>query len=298
MHNPESVEVHGKKVWAEDILITPGGSATFVSTALASLGVPVKLLSSVGNDLTGQNMRVHFANAGIDCVGVEILPKVCTTKSMIRCTGEKKEFFGCSPMLPISLPSDSILDDVSIVYVAGYMLFPELWTDEAYQFFNEAVKRSIPLVIDGQCTGIDAVDLDMSTYDALYRLLSISSVYLAADKELRHLRTSYDEEGIAGNLLGKGLKTFVAKHGAKGCNVYSASGVSSAVSYPVDVYDSVGAGDIFGAGYTYGISQGWPSNQCAGFACAFAALSLKRYEKNKVYPSAKRARELLDQQDG
>jgi sugar/nucleoside kinase (ribokinase family) len=44
-------------------------------------------------------------------------------------------------------------------------------------------------------------------------------------------------------------------------------------AYRVPVVDTTGAGDIFHAGFIYGLLQGWPLEQQLDFACAAAALN-------------------------
>jgi sugar/nucleoside kinase (ribokinase family) len=44
-------------------------------------------------------------------------------------------------------------------------------------------------------------------------------------------------------------------------------------AYRVSVVDSTGAGDIFHAGFIYGLLQGWPLERQLDFACAAAALN-------------------------
>jgi sulfofructose kinase len=46
-------------------------------------------------------------------------------------------------------------------------------------------------------------------------------------------------------------------------------------AYRVEVVDTTGAGDIFHAGFIYGLLQGWPLQQQLDFACAAAALNCK-----------------------
>jgi sulfofructose kinase len=44
-------------------------------------------------------------------------------------------------------------------------------------------------------------------------------------------------------------------------------------AYRVPVMDTTGAGDIFHAGFIYGLLQGWPLERQLDFACAAAALN-------------------------
>ncbi|MEE8315285.1 MAG: carbohydrate kinase family protein, partial [Syntrophobacteria bacterium] len=47
-------------------------------------------------------------------------------------------------------------------------------------------------------------------------------------------------------------------------------------AYPVNPVDTTGCGDVFHAGFTYGLVQGWEVDKCLDFAAwAAAMVSLK-----------------------
>jgi sulfofructose kinase len=61
----------------------------------------------------------------------------------------------------------------------------------------------------------------------------------------------------------------------KACWLGTARNSIYARAYQVEAVDTTGAGDIFHAGFIYGLLQGWPLQRQLEFACAAAALNCK-----------------------
>jgi sugar/nucleoside kinase (ribokinase family) len=61
----------------------------------------------------------------------------------------------------------------------------------------------------------------------------------------------------------------------------------------VSVVDSTGAGDVFRAGFIYGLLQGWPIPQVLRFANAAAAVSCTRLGALASVPSIEEVTEVL-----
>lgn len=286
MHYPNSVEVYGHNIWAENIVFTYGGSAAITSAALASLGENVKIVGTVGNDDEGQQIISMLEKEGVDCSLVTVQESTATTKSLLQCDGDRKVFLGCSPMLKINIPITDVLDGTSLIYVAGFVLYPELGTDEAFHFFGEARKRGIPIIVDGQCFSIPEVDGNLHAITRLPDMISLSNVFLAAEKEwILFKKEQETDDNIAGKLLRSGTEQVIVKHGKQGAALYTEDGMVSAPGCKVNAYDTIGSGDIFGAAYTYGYLHQWDKERCIRFATVFAALSLERYEKTKNFPT-------------
>ena len=66
LHNPKSVPVLEENIWSEDITVTMGGSASYVATALAHLGLRVELWSTVADDVTGRHLVQQISKYVVD----------------------------------------------------------------------------------------------------------------------------------------------------------------------------------------------------------------------------------------
>jgi sugar/nucleoside kinase (ribokinase family) len=70
-----------------------------------------------------------------------------------------------------------------------------------------------------------------------------------------------------------GCAVTAATLGAEGVLAWDGNRFHSSAAYCVPVTDTTGAGDIFHAGFIYGLLQDWPFARQLDFACAAAALN-------------------------
>jgi sulfofructose kinase len=81
------------------------------------------------------------------------------------------------------------------------------------------------------------------------------------DRALRRMKDRY------------GCRLTAATLGRDGVLAWDGSQFQHNPSYCVPVVDTTGAGDIFHAGFIYGLLQGWPLEHQLDFACAAAAMN-------------------------
>ncbi|HEX5974646.1 MAG TPA: sugar kinase [Rubrobacteraceae bacterium] len=81
----------------------------------------------------------------------------------------------------------------------------------------------------------------------------------------------------------------VVVHHAKGAFAVEESGVSEKAAYPVDVVDTVGAGDAFVAGFLSGRLRGWKTEECLDMANACGACAVTVPGDLKGLPTAEEA---------
>jgi sugar/nucleoside kinase (ribokinase family) len=85
-----------------------------------------------------------------------------------------------------------------------------------------------------------------------------------------------DPAAAARETAAAGPELAVVTLGEQGCVAATADGeVMQIPTYPVEVADSTGAGDIFRAGMVYAAGQGWSPERSLRFASAAAALNCR-----------------------
>jgi sulfofructose kinase len=81
------------------------------------------------------------------------------------------------------------------------------------------------------------------------------------------------ERSLRGILDRYGCRLAAATLGQDGVLAFDGERLVHSAAYRVPVTDTTGAGDIFHAGFIYGILQTWPLERQLDFACAAAALN-------------------------
>ena len=72
------------------------------------------------------------------------------------------------------------------------------------------------------------------------------------------------------------IETICVTLGSEGCFIYTESSGEQFPGYPVQVKDTVGAGDAFSAAFLHAYHRRWPVVRCAAFANALGALVASR----------------------
>ena len=65
--------------------------------------------------------------------------------------------------------------------------------------------------------------------------------------------------------------------GERGCAILAGGRYVESAGHPVDVVDTVGAGDAFSAAFMHGLSLQWPASEIAYFSNRVGALVASRH---------------------
>jgi len=280
-----------------------GGSPTNIAVGTQRLGLKTALLTAVGEDKVADFILHFLQQEGIDTRYIPTKPATRTSAVILGI--EPPDTF---PLVyyregaaDIQLTIDDVLAtpiaDAKILEISGTGLSREPSRSATFFAAEQAQKAGTKVVLDldfradqwfdPRAFGVyvrallPLVDIALGTEEEI----NAAMLQDPADIEIREQQISAPvirgdlEQNITAMLEGaKGLEALVVKRGSQGVTVHT--GANSAVSvpgFPVEVYNVLGAGDAFAAGFIYGQLKGWDYYQSARMGNACGAIVVTRH---------------------
>jgi len=247
--------------------LTIGSSSAIFACGAARLGLNVAFVGVCGDDLFGHFMLSELEKRGVDITHVIVRADGQTGLSVILNQGADRAILthpGLIAALKESDISDGFLQKARHLHVASYFLQTQLQPGLPALF-----RRAQAF---GLTTSLDPNYDPTETWLGFDELLSVTNVFLPNEREAESLSREADVD-LAADSLGNKVETLGIKLGATGAlGVHNGQKVRAG-SIPVNVVDTVGAGDSFDAGFLYGYLNGWPLERSLRLACVCGALS-------------------------
>ncbi len=250
----------GSKIEFHSQTVLPGGQVASTVVACQKWGMSTRYVGKLGDDHAAQIHREAFAQAGVETRIIEE-PGAASAQSiiLIDAAGERTVLGRRDERLllrPEELEREWIVN-AEVLHVDGFD------TAAAAQAAAWARAAAIPVVAD-----LDEI------YPQVERLIEITD-YLIVSRDFPGRLT---HEPVLENALRKmksryGCKLTAATLGQDGVLAWDGRRFHHRHAYRVPVADTTGAGDIFHAGFIYGLHRGWPLVRQLDFACAAAALN-------------------------
>ncbi len=176
--------------------------------------------------------------------------------------------------------ADNLLRQSRHLHVASYFLQTKLQPDLPALF-----KRARDL---GLTTSLDTNYDPSEKWIGLDELLAVTNVFLPNEAEARSLTGAENAEEAASR-LGLKVEALVIKLGKDGALGILKSQRIRVASIPVNVVDTVGAGDSFDAGFIYGYLNDWGLDKALKLACVCGALSTQQAGGTNGQPTLEQA---------
>jgi sugar/nucleoside kinase (ribokinase family) len=249
-----------------------GGSAANTIVGCASLGGRAAFVGKVKDDELGRVFAHDIRAAGVafDTPPAFDGPSTARCYVLVSPDGERtmNTYLGAAQDLhPRDIDPDTIAA-AAITYLEGYLWDPKHAKDaflKAAAAAHEA-KRMVALTLsDAFC-----VDRWRDEFLGLVRAGTVDLLFANA-AELHSLYQTADFDTALAALRGE-ARLAVVTRSENGCMVVSRDQVLAVPAAPVErVVDTTGAGDLFAAGFLYGVSQGAGHERAASLGALAAA---------------------------
>ena len=103
-------------------------------------------------------------------------------------------------------------------------------------------------------------------------LLAQVTLFMPNQDEAQAITGQETVDGMAQALQNLGVDTVVIKSGEQGSYVRRGAATCHVLPRSVQVHDAVGAGDVFNAGFLFGLQRDWPLEACLAFGNTTASL--------------------------
>ena len=261
----------GKLLPVERIGLFPGGCGANTATGLAKLGIQTALIGKIGSDGFGDFMEAHFAKVGLEVDGLRRDSSAATSATIVLGHSDGERSFlhdvGANAALTREDIDFECVRQSKILAVAGVFLMPAFDGEPMAELLQKAREAGVITVLD------TAWDAGGRWLDLLAPCLPHLDYFLPSFDEAVMLTGGLeDPEAIADFFLARGVGMVGLKLGGRGCYLKSKNGESYTIpGLPVDVYDTLGAGNSFVAGFTAALVKNWPLQKCGQFACTVGA---------------------------
>jgi sugar/nucleoside kinase (ribokinase family) len=257
-----------KLVTSSDLTI--GSSSVIFACGAARLGLKVAFIGKCGNDMFGRFMLEEMSKRSVDINNVIVVENGSTGVSVILNRGADRAILthlGLIPDLKAEDISDELLRQSRHLHIASY-------------FLQTSLQPGLPALFQrarrfGLTTSLDTNYDPSEQWSGFDELLEVTNVFLPNETEACSLAGVTDYH-LAAERLAQKVETLAMKLGAQGALGVWNNQTVKVPSIPIEVVDTVGAGDSFDAGFMYGYLNAWSLEKSLRLAAVCGALSTRQ----------------------
>lgn len=255
----------------------PGGSVANTASGLGRLGVDCAFFGKAGNDYYGIQMRRALADDGVD-VGRFLLDENCLSTQILVVIDEQGDRFpflmprenpGYLQLFPEEFPNET---DFDAVFTSGLMLFQKPAAPNICDYLERCRNSGVKVFVDVN------LRLETRTQDRTHLMRALRCadyIFASLEDDLIPLTETEDIDEAARRLVSE-HQTLIVRMGSKGARVYGKNGVSHCDGFPVEVADTLGAGDCYNSGFLYALSNGRSVEEANVCGCAAASVGITK----------------------
>jgi sugar/nucleoside kinase (ribokinase family) len=266
-----------------EVTLNAAGSGGYPALVLQRLGLKTGMLSIVADDALGDVIRRELRDAGLDLTRLRTAPAEKSSIAIYMLLfGSKKRPLTGRPVLHQPWPSPLTADDQAylararLIHVAGYLHYPQMWTDEIPELLRTARARGQMVSLDPQ---FPLYPMEGRWMPGVEKLLPHLDVLLVDQDEALNITGDKSIDQAGRTLLAAGARLVIVKRGAEGAACFTPDGRrADEPALPVpesEIADTIGAGDAFDGGVLAALLRGCSPAEAVKVGTYVAALSLR-----------------------
>ncbi|MEN6463905.1 MAG: PfkB family carbohydrate kinase [Syntrophaceae bacterium] len=226
------------------LTVQGGGPAATALAALSRWGLPCSFCGVAGDDLFGRMIRDSLAEEMIDTENLVVREGCASQYAFIAAEPDKSRrtiFWqrpGGAPLAPGEIDRDKLCRS-RLLHTDG------LYVEASLHAAGIARKKGIPV-------SVDAGTLREGTLD----LARLSDYFIASESFARQLMGRDDPEGACRAAAQLGPRLAAVTLGARGYVAFDGRDIIKRPAYRIRAVDTTGCGDVFHAGFMYGVLNG------------------------------------------
>lgn len=270
-----------------DCAIASGGSTANTIHGLARLGVQTGFIGKICDDSAGNFFYDDLKKSKINdhLIYADVDTGIATTLMTADAERTFATYLGAAAMMTPEEIQKEIFQDYHYILVEGYLIFNRDLTVKVCQYAKE---HGLKIAMDMASYNLVEIHRDF-IQDLLDQYVDI---IFANEDEARAFTGKEEYEAL--EELAKYCEVAVVKLGSRGSLANVNGKVTTIAPQPANCVDTNGAGDIYAAGFLYGLMKGLPIEETGKLA---SLLSAKLVETTGAKLSEEQWEEILKELD-
>ena len=270
---------------------TSGGSAANTIHGLSMLGADTGFIGSIGRDDTGDFFENDMKKAGVNTLLIRRNSITGTAVALI--TSDTERTFATHLGAAVELTAEDLnpilFEGYDILYLEGYLI-------SDFHFVETACKhaRENKMLIALDLASYNIVEAYLDSYKKIVE--QYVDILFANEHEAKEFTGLEPEKAL--NVLSDTSEFVVLKVGAEGSWVKSRGELIKISAFPVNCVDTTGAGDLYAAGFLYGLAIDLSLEKCGIIGSLMAGKVIEivgaRMEKEKFIEIRKEIEQIID----
>lgn len=258
--------------------VVSGGSAANTIVGLAKLNIATGFVGRIGKDKFGQYYKDDLKKHGVAPLLSEVDETSGVASTFISKDGERTfgTYLGAAALLNVEDLKPEDFAGYDYFYIEGYLV-------QNY----DLIRKAIELAKDGGAKII----LDLASYNVVEAnrdfLLNIIPRYVdivfSNEEEAKALLGSGAKDAVS--VLAKDVEIAIVKTGEQGSWIQRGNEKVQVPAYKVNCIDTTGAGDLYAAGFIYGLINNLLLDKCGQIGSLLASEVIQvigaKIEENK-----------------